>query len=278
MGQRPVADQRLGGASIADDQQRLHHPQSAATLQHTSWIISKATQQRRGELLWSSPSTGQNIIPQSQLYPFTNPPPTIALVQPTNGATYTASASVTIGADADAPYNPIGTVGFYANGNLIGTLSNSIYAPIYAMTSTGLETGNYTLTAVATDGSGLVSTSAPVTITVTAGSGLPYGLTTNGIVPAFLNMPATYNGTLPPLLSGTGVFGDTARRAPAGGLIPYSLNLPLWSDGAVNSYFLAVAKPRRHHHAGRADRDFARPIRGNFPTAPSSSKISTYGG
>jgi uncharacterized repeat protein (TIGR03806 family) len=192
------------------------------------------------KLVWSSHSTGQNIVPQSQLYPYTNPPPTIALVQPPNGATYAGSASVTIGADAEAPYNSIGTVGFYANGNLIGTLSNSIYAPIYAMTSTGLKTDNYTLTAVATDGSGLVSTSAPVTFTVTAGNGLPYGLATNGIVPPYLNMPATYNGTLPPLLSGTGVFGDTARRATAGGLIPYSLNLPSWSDGAVNSYFLAV--------------------------------------
>jgi uncharacterized repeat protein (TIGR03806 family) len=119
-------------------------------------------------------------------------------------------------------------------------LNNSIYAPVYAMTATGLNAGNYTFTAVATDGSGLASTSAPVNITVTAGSGLPYGLTSNGAVPPFLNMPTTYNGTLPPLLSETGVFSDTPSRTPASGLIPYNPNVPLWSDGAVKSCYLAV--------------------------------------
>jgi uncharacterized repeat protein (TIGR03806 family) len=36
------------------------------------------------------------------------------------------------------------------------------------------------------------------------------------------------------------VFADTAGRTPAGGLIPYGLNTPMWDDGAVKSYFLAV--------------------------------------
>ncbi len=102
----------------------------------------------------------------------------------------------------------------------------------------------YTLTAVATDGSGLSGTSAPVHISVDAGSGLPYGLTTNGTVPAFLNMPnvipAVFPGALPLLLSGTGAFGNTANRTPAGGLIPYAPNTPLWSDAAVKSRYLAV--------------------------------------
>jgi hypothetical protein len=87
------------------------------------------------QLLWNSPSTPQAIIPQTQLYPYTNPPPTVILLNPTNGATYTAAASVTVGADADAPYNPISTVAFYVNGSLYGTLSNSLYAPLYEQTS-----------------------------------------------------------------------------------------------------------------------------------------------
>ncbi|HEY5042566.1 MAG TPA: PA14 domain-containing protein [Verrucomicrobiae bacterium] len=192
------------------------------------------------QLSWSSPSTAQSIVPQTQLYSYTNPPPSVVLSSPANNSTYTATASVTLGAEADAPYNPISTVSFYANGFLLGTLSNSPDAPLYAITTTGLAMGGYALTAVATDGSGLSSTSAVVNITVNPGSGLPYGLTTRGTVPTFLNMPTTFNGALPPLLSETGAFSDTTNRVAATALIPYAPNTPLWSDGAVKSRYLAV--------------------------------------
>ncbi len=192
------------------------------------------------QLLWSSPSTAQSIVPQSQLDTFTNPPPTVILAEPTNGATYTGAASVTIGANADAPNNPISKLDFYANATLLGTLSNSPDAPLYTLTTTGLSPGSYSLTAVATDGSGLVSTSAPVSITVIAGSGAPYGMTANLQVSPFLNMPKTFTGPLPPLLSQTGAFSDTPDRIAASGLIPYVPNAPLWSDGAVKSRYMAV--------------------------------------
>jgi autotransporter-associated beta strand protein len=192
------------------------------------------------QLLWSSPSTAQAIVPQTQLYPYTNPPPTVELSSPADGSAYTADASVTVGANADAPYNPVVTVSFYANGSLLETLSNSVDAPLYEMTVSGLAAGSYALSAVATDGSGLSSTSAPVNITVNPGSGLPYGLTTNAPVTAFLNMPTTFNGTLPALLSQTGALSDTTNRIPAGGLIPYAPNTILWSDGAVKSRYMAV--------------------------------------
>jgi uncharacterized repeat protein (TIGR03806 family) len=192
----------------------------------------------QAQLFWSSLSTPNAIIPQTQLYPVTNPPPTVVLSLPAGGASYTAAASVSLSADADAPYNPITQVSFYANGVFLGTVSN---AP-YSLTTTGLAAGNYTLTATATDGSGLTGTSAPVAITVTAGSGLPYGLTTNATLAAFLNqnMPGSYNGAIPPLLSETGAFADTPNRIPAGGLIPYVPNTPLWSDNAVKSRYLAL--------------------------------------
>lgn len=191
-------------------------------------------------LQWSSPSTIEAVIPTSQLYPYTNPPPSIVIASPTNNATYTASASVTIAANADAPYNPITQVSFYANSNLVGTVTN---VP-YTVTATGLGAGAYVLTAVAVDGSGLSSTSAPVNIAVNTGSGAPYGMTTNPPVNAFLNMPTTFNGVLPSLLSQTGAYSDTLDRVPSSGLMPYVPNVPLWSDGAVKSRYMALPSDR----------------------------------
>jgi hypothetical protein len=119
-------------------------------------------------LYWSSPSTGpMTIIPESQLYPVTNPPPSVSLIGPSNNATYTASASVSLSADAAAQYNTLNGVSFYIGSTLLGTVSN---AP-YSLTTTGVAAGSYTLTAVAVDGSGLSTTSAPVNITVNAASG-----------------------------------------------------------------------------------------------------------
>jgi autotransporter-associated beta strand protein len=187
-------------------------------------------------LSWSSPSTPLNVVPQTQLYPFTNPPPTVIITAPTNGAIYTASASVTVSADADAPNNPISSVGFYANSAYLGSLSNLPYA----LTATGLGAGNYTLTAVATDGSGVSSTSAPVNITVVAGGGLAYGLTSNATVNPFLNLPTNINGALPAHLSGTGVYSNTTSRIPAAGLIPYAPIAPLWKDNAASSWLMAI--------------------------------------
>ncbi len=192
----------------------------------------------QAQLYWSSPSTPNAIIPQTQLYPVTNPPPAVVLTSPASGSTFTASATVSLSADADAMYNPLSFVSFYTNGILVGSVSN---AP-YAFTVTGLVAWSYTLTATATDGSGLTGTSAPVAVTVNAASGLPYGLITNATLVAFLNqkMPGSFSGTIPALLSATGAFADTPNRIPAGGLITYLPNTPLWYDNAVKSRYLAL--------------------------------------
>jgi uncharacterized repeat protein (TIGR03806 family) len=191
-------------------------------------------------LSWSSPSTPRQVIPESQLYPVTNPPPSVVLTNPAAAATGTAMATVTVAADADAPYNQLSQVAFYANNILWGTASDLPYA----LTVPGIATGTYVLTAVATDGSGLSSTSAPVTLTITNGSGLPYGLTNRAASPAFFNMPGAFDGsafgTIPLKLSQTGVFTNTPNMFAAGGLIPYVPNTPLWSDGAAKIRYMSV--------------------------------------
>jgi uncharacterized repeat protein (TIGR03806 family) len=46
--------------------------------------------------------------------------------------------------------------------------------------------------------------------------------------------------TLPKLLSQTGAFADVANLQPADFLIPYGVNSPLWSDGAVKQRWMAL--------------------------------------
>lgn len=169
-------------------------------------------------------------------FSYNNPPPSVVLLAPAANSTYTATASVTLTADADALYDSIARVDFYANAMFIGSASNLPYS----VTATGLGAGGYSLTAVAISSSGLSSTSAPVNVTVNSGSGLPYGLTSRVASPAFLNMPTTFAGALPATLSQAGVFSSTPAMTPAAALIPYTPNTPLWSDGALKTRYVAV--------------------------------------
>jgi uncharacterized repeat protein (TIGR03806 family) len=189
-------------------------------------------------LSWSSPSTVKAIIPQTQLYTTSNSPPVVVVSAPAAGSTYQAAASVSITATAaDPDGDAVAKVDFYAGGTFLGTVSNG---PPFTITATGLAATSYALTAVATDTAGYSSTSAPVSITVTAGSGAPYGLTSRPLSPAYYNMPGTINGSLPATLSQTGVFTNTPSMLTAGGLIPYNVTVPFWSDGAIKSRWISV--------------------------------------
>jgi uncharacterized repeat protein (TIGR03806 family) len=187
-------------------------------------------------LSWSSPSTLKGIIPTSQLYPVTNPPPVAQIAEPANGASYIAGGSLTVSASAGAQYNAVKEVDFYMNSSFLGAVSN---VP-YTLTTTSVGQGNYNLNAVALDTTGLAGTSAPVAITVTASTGPQYGIASRSPLSPFLNMPAMFSGSLPQLLSQTGVFTNTPAMAPLNGLIPYDVNVPLWSDGAVKTRWMAV--------------------------------------
>src|SRR4029077_3303801 len=45
---------------------------------------------------------------------------------------------------------------------------------------------------------------------------------------------------VPRKLSETGLFASTKEHKPAPGLIPYSVNAELWSDGAIKERFIAL--------------------------------------
>jgi len=60
----------------------------------------------------------------------------------------------------------------------------------------------------------------------------------------------------PKLLSQTGVFRNLAELAPEPGLIPYNVNTPLWSDGAVKTRWLALPENTDIHFAPNGEWTF----------------------
>jgi hypothetical protein len=190
-------------------------------------------------LFWSSPSTPKSLIPQTQLYPTPNQPPVVSLSAPANGSTYSADASVTLSATATDPDDAVSRVDFYAGATLLGSVANS-GSTNYLMTATGLGASAYALTAVAYDGAGYAATSAPVNITVASGSGLPYGLTSRPLAPAFFNFPTNSAGAVPAVLSQSGLFSDPSSLTPAAGLLPYGLNQPFWWDEALQTRWFSI--------------------------------------
>ncbi|MFG1697829.1 glycoside hydrolase family 48 protein [Nonomuraea sp. NPDC049309] len=93
--------------------------------------------------------------------------PTVTLTSPTAGQTFTAPATVPIAATASDSDGTISKVEFYQGTTLLGTDTTAPYTYDW----TNVEAGSYSITARATDDSGLVTTSAPVGITVSPNTG-----------------------------------------------------------------------------------------------------------
>ena len=101
-----------------------------------------------------------------------NNPPTVSLTSPSSGSSYSAPASITIAASAGDSDGTIAQVDFYSGSTLLGS---DVAAP-YTVTWNSVPAGNYALTAVARDDRGATTTSAAVSVTVTApSSSLPAG-------------------------------------------------------------------------------------------------------
>ncbi|MGA2245785.1 MAG: chitobiase/beta-hexosaminidase C-terminal domain-containing protein [Verrucomicrobiota bacterium] len=56
---------------------------------------------------------------------------------------------------------------------------------------------------------------------------------------AYLSMPSSVDGPLPPQLSQTGAFKDLLDLVPSDGLVPYDLVVAFWSDGAEKSRWIS---------------------------------------
>jgi hypothetical protein len=89
------------------------------------------------------------------------PTPTVSITGPTNGATFTAPASVPITTSASVSGGTVTNVAFFAGASLLGSAQTSPFN----LTASNLAAGSYSLTVVAT-AAGISATSSVVSITV----------------------------------------------------------------------------------------------------------------
>jgi len=102
-----------------------------------------------------------------------NNPPTVNLTSPSEGSVFGAGATVTLTATASDD-GAVAKVNFYQGASLIASVASAPYTTSWI----NVAPGTYTITAQATDNTGLVTSSSPVHITVNANSPPSVALTT----------------------------------------------------------------------------------------------------
>jgi plastocyanin len=123
-----------------------------------------------------------------------NVPPTVSILSPANGATFSPPANVTFQVSASDSDGAITQVQFLLNGSPVGAAA----APPFAITINDLGPGNYVFSAVATDNAGAtgsasisfsvvgaqpVITAGPQSQTVNAGGDVIFAVQANGSAP-----------------------------------------------------------------------------------------------
>jgi hypothetical protein len=106
-------------------------------------------------------------------------PPSIAITNPANGATFTAPATISLAATASETGGSVANVGFFNGATSLGQVS----AAPYAVTVPNLGAGDYTFSAVATDAGGSTATNsilihvvAPTLVNLSAPQFTPPGM------------------------------------------------------------------------------------------------------
>jgi hypothetical protein len=98
-----------------------------------------------------------------------NTPPVVSISSPSNNATFTAPANITITANATDSDGTISKVEFFQGSTKLGEDTSGSDGWSYSWNS--VAAGSYSLTARATDNGGATSTSSTVNISVSSGSG-----------------------------------------------------------------------------------------------------------
>jgi hypothetical protein len=125
-----------------------------------------------------------------------NPPPTVTITSPNEGATFSAPADITVNATASDPGGSVARVDFFINGNLAGSDASSPYT----FTHQDVPAGSYNLVAQAVDNLNATG-SDDVNVTVTP-----------SVTPTVLTTLNTVN-----IVAGeTGTYGVRLSQQPAG--------------------------------------------------------------
>lgn len=169
-----------------------------------------------------------------------NPAPAVTLTAPSNGASFTAPAAITLTATATDANGTVIKVDFYNGTTLLGSDAT---AP-YSLTLSNVAAGTYSYKAIATDNENATGTSATSTVTVSNVTNTPPVATltapANGAsftAPATITLTATAtdaNGTVTKVdfYNGATLLGSDATS-------PYSLTL---SNVAAGTYsYRAIA-------------------------------------
>jgi regulation of enolase protein 1 (concanavalin A-like superfamily) len=171
----------------------------------------------------------------------TNQAPSVTLTSPSNGASFTAGANITLAASASDTDGTVARVEFYRGTTLVGTDTTSPYSAVWS----SAPAGSYSLTARAVDNGGATRTSTAVSITVVAGTNqLPTVAITSPITgqsfiaPASLTIAAAASDTDGTITSVDFYVGTQLIATDS--TSPYSAS---WTNVAAGSYSLtAVAR------------------------------------
>jgi len=119
-------------------------------------------------------------------YVLVDPVPSVTILSPANNSAFLAGTNITLAASASDNDGFVERVAFFSGTNLLGERTSQPFSVIWS----NVAYGEYTVYAVATDDSGLMSTSAPVNISVftnvpiplVRGPYLQVGTPTSGII------------------------------------------------------------------------------------------------
>lgn len=110
------------------------------------------------------------------------------------------------------------------------TSSSTLYSASFQLTT------STTVKAIALKSGLTASSSASASLTISGST--PYGVAYRPVVSG-LNVPATV-AAAPATLSATNLFSSVANLIPLAGIVPYTVNSPLWSDNAEKQRWVAL--------------------------------------